>query len=159
MIKFIRINFKGDYMSKNKYMLFLLFLLFLLPIYGCSKHTATELDYKEMVNKFINVDINDINKLQENGEEFYLYTGRETCPHCKIFVPKLYEAIKERKVDIYYLDSENTDIDIALKQFRNSYSINTVPDFRLFSGDSIVDILDVNDETQKDEIFDFLDKN
>lgn len=47
-------------------------------------------------------------------------------------VPVLNKVIKEGNIEMFYLDSENTDEDKVLSEFRKEYEIKTVPSIIYF---------------------------
>ena len=54
-----------------------------------------------------------------------MYVGRESCPFCNAFAPKLKQAAKEAKVSVYYIDTENkTD---ELYNFAEQYKVDSIP--------------------------------
>ena len=55
----------------------------------------------------------------------FLYIGRESCPFCKKFVPKLKEAAKNAKVTVYYIDTEIKSDE--LYDFAENYQIDSIP--------------------------------
>ncbi|MER0124033.1 hypothetical protein ABPH35_10480 [Streptococcus sp. ZJ93] len=46
-------------------------------------------DYRTSVVNFERVATEEVEDLQSKNKSFILYTGRKTCPYCRIFVPKL----------------------------------------------------------------------
>lgn len=84
-------------------------------------------DYKKQVGSFIKVKAQDIEQLIESDENIILYIGRETCPACRDFVPILYDYSNNNDINVYYLDSTETDKDKELKKFRDDNNIMYVP--------------------------------
>lgn len=89
--------------------------------------------YANAVDAFIEIDTQSVREKIANGERFYLYIGRSTCQWCRKLAPSLQYASSKREVDIYYLDSTDTQTDNDLSSFRKEYAIETVPDVILFS--------------------------
>lgn len=89
--------------------------------------------YANAVDAFIEIDTQSVREKIANGERFYLYIGRSTCQWCRKLAPSLQYASSKREVDIYYLDSTDTQTDSDLSSFRKEYAIETVPDVILFS--------------------------
>lgn len=89
--------------------------------------------YANAVDAFIEIDTQSVREKIANGERFYLYIGRPTCQWCRKLAPSLQYASSKREVDIYYLDSTDTQTDSDLSSFRKEYAIKTVPDVILFS--------------------------
>lgn len=113
-------------------------------------------DYQEFVNHFIKVGVDDIYELQKDNKKFFLYTGRESCPYCKLFVSKLAEA--SINIEIYYLDSIDSydNSTQELKDFRDKFLIETVPSLIYFHGDEVVKRLEILLELDSNDIADFL---
>lgn len=84
-------------------------------------------DYKKQVGSFIKVKAQDIEQLIYSDENIILYIGRETCPACRDFVPILYDYSNNNDINVYYLDSTETDKDKELKKFRDDNNIMYVP--------------------------------
>lgn len=65
-------------------------------------------------NPFVEVNVDDVIKMIENKETFYLYIGDEMCPWCRSIIEKAIEVAKQANVDtIYYLqiwDDEHNEI-------------------------------------------------
>jgi len=103
-------------------------------------------DYKTVVKNFSLVTVARLRLKIKNGDSFFLFTGRSTCPWCRKFVPVLNEIAKEEKITIFYLDSENTAKDAKLKAFRDEYGIPYVPSLTYFDGNGYDHIqLETND--------------
>lgn len=130
----------------------LLVVVSLTTLSGC--YTQKPETYEEFTDTFISVDAEEISNKED---QFILYTGRETCPYCQVFVPKLYEASKNSKNDIYYLDVEDSDLEII--SILEKYNIQYVPDLTIIYKDSIVDKLETNSEDiTSEEILQFIDQ-
>lgn len=99
-------------------------------------------NYKDTVADFTKITVPEITEKINNGDAFYLFAGKDTCPYCHEFSPKLREAtsifeesstnsIVESK--IYYLDLTNASNQETL-DFASKYNIDTVPAFQYFEG-------------------------
>lgn len=113
-------------------------------------------DYKNSVINFERVTVDQVENLQSENKSFVLYTGRKTCPHCRIFVPKLKIASEQSEMKIYYLDSEDYKTNQKLINFRNKYEILSVPSLINFNGKLKVSELDIDDEIKVETIQQFL---
>lgn len=127
---------EGDKLMKKKFCLCLLITILLLLFLSFFKFNtylnAVKLNneiekYNNYISNFVKLDVKDIYSKISNNEVFLLYTGRDTCPWCRKLAPILYEFSLKEKINIYYLDSKNTDKDFELKYFRESYDIEFVP--------------------------------
>lgn len=83
--------------------------------------------YKKSTKKFKSVSMNQVTNLMEEGDDFILYIGRESCPACRDFVNKLSELAEKDNLDILYLDSTDTENRKDIKTFRDEYDIIYVP--------------------------------
>lgn len=155
--------------QKNK----LILLIALLFLTGCSafkddsdlnktKELSSEQaledknNYKDYISDFKKMKTAEVVNLQNEGSSFFLYTGRETCPHCRIFVPKLHAAVTDHTSDItiYYLNSDDHE-DVDQEKFKDKYQIYTVPDLSYFNGKNLEKSLDTYDDMSVEEIESF----
>ena len=112
-------------MRKHK-KIFILTVLIVLVVFVFILITNRS-DYKRQVGSFIKVKAQDIEQLIDSDENIVLYIGRETCPACRDFVPILYDYSNSNGINVYYLDSTETDKDKELKKFRDDNNIMYVP--------------------------------
>lgn len=121
-----------------------------------SNLTGPQEEYKNMVKSFDSVTTQS---LSDNSENYFLYTGRITCPHCLIFVPKLYKVgllSINNDIIIKHLNSENGE-DTGLEEFREKNDIQYVPNFSYFEDGELVETMNVSDDTTIEEINQFID--
>ena len=66
-------------------------------------------EYVQATNHFVQLDNSTIqNDMNAQKKQIrFVYVGRETCPYCREFAPKLKEAAKSINARIYYIDTEN----------------------------------------------------
>ena len=88
-------------MKKMKQILVFALLLSLM-ITACGKK---ELSYQEIVDSFPPVSAKEIKTKQEEGQEFFVYLGREDCPYCVEFVPVFKEIADKQKYTVHTLDT------------------------------------------------------
>lgn len=118
-------------------------------------------EYESYTEYFDKVTSDELYTYENEEETFFLYTGRKTCPHCQIFVPKLYEAyLPVRKnidndISITYLDSEGLN-DKNLESYREKNNIKYVPNFSYFKNGKLIATLEIYDNISVDEITDFM---
>jgi len=104
-------------------------------------------DYNDNIKDFIKVDVKTIEDKIKNNESFLLYTGRGTCPWCIKLAPILNEISSENDILVYYLDSENTETDFELKNFRELFKIKYVPSIDYFNNNNHSNVgFDITDE-------------
>jgi len=97
---------------------------------------------------FTTLDVNDVLKKIDEKDSFLLYTGRVTCEWCRKLVPTLADIVQTHQIEVFYLDSEDSQINDELKQFRETYAIPTVPSIIRFSEDGYYHI-EHNVETEE----------
>lgn len=110
--------------------------------------------YTNSVEKFEEITVSGINTLKDDHDMF-LYVGRETCPYCYEFAPKLAEAIQGSDTKIYYLDTESGDKNLS--EFAENYEVNSVPTFVYLKDGFVVDKMDISNYTTSDDIRMFID--
>ena len=93
----------------SKKVLILLLLLIIIVTFTAYLTTQPQTDYQIAVNRFQKISIEAVEQKIQHQESFYLYTGREGCPYCQKFAPKLAKAVDKTKRTVYYLDSEHID--------------------------------------------------
>lgn len=124
----------------------------LITLSGCYNRKLET--YEEFTDTFVSIDAQEISNKED---QFILYTGRETCPYCQVFVPKLYEASRNIKNDIYYLDIEDSDLEII--SILEKYNIQYVPDLTIIDNDSVVNKLEIDsEEITSQEILHFINQ-
>lgn len=117
--------------------------------------TGTEANkYTRSVENFEQVTVSGINTLKED-HDMWLYIGRETCPYCYEFAPKLADAIENSNTRVYYLDTESEDE--QLQEFADNYEINSVPTFVYLKDGSITARMEIAKETTSKDIKTFID--
>ncbi len=61
-------------------------------------------------NKYLKkIDYKEYHKMLDNKESFVLEIMRTNCSACQNFKPKLEEVVKEYKVKVYYIDTDDLD--------------------------------------------------
>lgn len=66
----------------------------------------------------------DVQDKLDNDETFILYIGRDTCPYCQQYVPKLQEAAENKSItQIFHVDT----IDPSNSDFVDDENINYTP--------------------------------
>ncbi|HEM3587743.1 TPA: thioredoxin [Streptococcus suis] len=120
-----------------------------------SAAAPNESDYVKAVKNYQAISIDEVEQKVQDEEEFILYIGRETCPYCRDFVPKLTEAVERSHATIYYLDSES-DPNGKIQQFRQSQGLTTVPSLTYYKSGKLSGILRKGSQATLSEIENFL---
>lgn len=112
-------------------------------------------EYEKAVERLEEISLEEIERKLSNDESFFLYTGRESCPYCRKFVPKLSNVASEIDTKIYYLDSE--DMTEGLEEFMMLHEIAFVPSFIYFEDNTNLRINSLDSENiSESEIQDFI---
>lgn len=117
-----------------KYLKFIFLSIFFFILSGCSytNETNSVIEYQEIVENFNEISPNEISNKINNDNTFYLFIGRESCPYCRMFVPKLKQAADQNDIQIEYLNVE--DKQDNLESFAKKYNLQYVPELRFFNG-------------------------
>ncbi len=114
--------------------------------------------YDKAAAGFIGICAAEAEAKEGAGEDFYLYIGRPTCRWCRRLLPSMAQVFADRGVDLYYLDSTNTDADEALAAFRDRHGVKTVPTVFHFTGAGTPLRLEVDLELDEDDLKAALDR-
>lgn len=99
----------------KKILLMATLLLCVIGLTGCSKYTTyTELSFDELQNKL------------NNKDSFVLVIGSNTCSACAMYKETMEEVIKDKQVEIFYLDNDKLNEEQYLK-IKSKYIIEGTP--------------------------------
>ncbi|HAP15513.1 MAG TPA: hypothetical protein DCR07_05330 [Lactococcus sp.] len=114
--------------------------------------------YSYAVSTFDEVTVEEVENKIERNDKFLLYVGRETCEWCRKIAPVLSQVSQKKDIDIYYLDSADTESDLTLKTFREVYGIETVPVVIDFSSNGKYHFLEYDLMKSRKDLVDTLSK-
>ena len=118
-------------------------------IYRTSEYVRTTGHFIQLDNSTIQNDMNTQKK-----QIRFVYVGRETCPYCREFAPKLKEAAKSINAIIYYIDTENkTD---ELVKFAEQYHIDSIPTLLVFKNGELQETLSNSSDISLNDLKEFL---
>jgi len=83
--------------------------------------------YREATENFTPVTIKEAQAKQEDGDEFYLYIGDETCEYCVDFVMEFSPVIEKHDLEVIYLDYYANADDKELDSFIDEHGLETIP--------------------------------
>ena len=167
------LKYKGLYMKKN-FITTVLLVLSMVLLTACSISTKTNNDLKDVPSQTVyhekleniknleKITLVDVIEKLNSGDNFVILFARPTCPYCRIFAPKLYDAVSSLENDnthikIYYVntDEENTE---TFKDFAYINKIKTVPNLSYFAKGIKVDSLEKGSQSTVQEIINFLNQ-
>ena len=141
---------KFSTLTKNIIAVCLMILLIAPPLF-ISKNNSwiyRTTEYVQTTRHFVELD-NE--RIQENMKDLkrqlrFVYVGRETCPYCREFAPKLKQAAGSINATIYYIDTENKTEELA--KFAEQYQIDSIPTLLVFKDgqlqESLTNSSDIN---------------
>ena len=153
-----RLSDKFSTLTKNIIGVCLMILLIAPPLF-ISKNNAwiyRTTEYVQTTRHFVELDNT---RIQENMKDLkrqirFVYVGRETCPYCREFAPKLKEASRSINARIYYIDTENkTD---ELSKFAEQYHIDSIPTLLVFKDGQLQDTLTNSSDISLNALKEFL---
>jgi len=145
-----------DAMNSKK-VLILLLLLIIIVTFTAYLTTQPQTDYQIAVNRFQKISIEAVEQKIQHQESFYLYTGREGCPYCQKFAPKLAKAVDKTKRTVYYLDSEHIDKS-SWNNFKKIVGFKTISNLTYFTNGTVYDILPKASQASVEVIESFIRK-
>lgn len=110
--------------------------------------------YTNAIGNFTEIDTSRANEMIDSNEEFFIFIGRPTCEWCRKVAPSLQEAASSIGVEVFYLDSTDSESDELLADFRARYEVETVPAVLHFrhEGDYVTLDVDVTSDTLRDDL-------
>lgn len=115
------------------------------------------IDYQIAVNILQKISLAAVEQKIQRQESFYLYTGRESCPYCQEFAPKLAKAVDKTKTTVYYLDSEHIDKS-SWNSFKTNVGFKIIPNLTYFTNATAYDRLPKASQASVEVIESFIRK-
>ena len=146
-----------DVMNSKKNLILLLLLLIVITTFTACLTTKPQTNYQTTVNKLQKISLEKVEQKIHHQESFYLYTGRESCPYCQEFAPKLAKAVDKTKITVYYLDSEHID-KTSWNNFKTTVGFKTIPNLTYFTNGTVYDTLPKASQASVEVIESFIRK-
>ncbi|CEV67096.1 Thiol-disulfide isomerase and thioredoxin [Streptococcus pneumoniae] len=144
-------------MNSKKVLILLSLLLIIIVTFTAYLTALSQTDYQIAVNRLQKISIEAVEQKIQHQESFYLYTGRESCPYCQEFAPKLAKAVDKTETTVYYLDSENID-KTSWNNFKTTVGFKTIPNLTYFTNGTVYDILPKASQASVEVIESFIRK-
>ena len=149
---------KFSTLAKNIIAVCLMILLIAPPLF-ISKNNSwiyRTSEYVQATNHFVQLDNSTIqNDMNAQKKQIrFVYVGRESCPYCREFAPKLKQASRTTNARIYYIDTENkTD---ELTKFVEQYHIDSIPTLLVFKDGQLQETLSNSSDISLNDLKEFL---
>lgn len=144
-------------MNRKKVLILLSLLLIIIGTFTAYLTTLAQTDYQIAVNRLQMISLETVEQKIQHQESIYLYTGRESCPYCQEFVPKLAEAVDKTRTTVYYLDSEHID-KTSWNNFKTTVGFKTIPNLTYFTNGTVYDRLSNTSQASVEVIESFVSK-
>ena len=112
-------------------------------------------EYVQATNHFVQLDNSTIqNDMNAQKKQIrFVYVGRETCPYCREFAPKLRKAARSINATIYYIDTENKTDELA--KFAEQYHIDSIPTLLVFKDGQLQETLSNSSDISLNDLKEF----
>ena len=148
---------KFSTLTKNIIAVCLMILLIAPPLF-ISKNNSwiyRTTEYVQATRHFVELDNT---RIQENMKDLkrqlrFVYVGRETCPYCREFAPKLRKAARSINATIYYIDTENKTDELA--KFAEQYHIDSIPTLLVFKDGQLQETLTNSSDISLNDLKEF----
>ena len=118
-------------------------------IYRTTEYVQATRHFIELDNSRIQEDMKDLKRQLR-----FVYIGRESCPYCREFAPKLRKAARSINATIYYIDTENKTDELA--KFAEQYHIDSIPTLLVFKDGQLQDTLTNSSDISLNDLKEFL---
>ena len=117
-------------------------------VYRSSEYVQATRHFVQLDNSTIQNDMNTQKK-----QIHFVYVGRETCPYCREFAPKLRKAARSINATIYYIDTENKTDELA--KFAEQYHIDSIPTLLVFKDGQLQETLSNSSDISLNDLKEF----
>ena len=112
-------------------------------------------EYVQATRHFVQLDNATIqNEMDTQKKQIrFVYVGRETCPYCREFAPKLRKAARSINATIYYIDTENKTNELV--KFAEQYHIDSIPTLLVFKDGQLQESLSNSSDISLNDLKEF----
>ena len=146
-----------DVMNSKKVLTLLSLLLITIVTFTAYLTTLPQTEYQIAIKRLQKISLEAVEQKIQHKESFYLYTGRESCPYCQEFAPKLAKAVDKTETTVYYLDSEHID-KTSWNNFKTTVGFKTIPNLTYFTNGTVYDILPKASQANVEVITQFIEE-
>ena len=149
---------KFSTLAKNIIAICLMILLIAPPLFIFKNNSwiYRTSEYVQATSHFVQLDNSTIqNEMDTQKKQIrFVYVGRETCPYCREFAPKLRKAARSINATIYYIDTENKTDELA--KFAEQYHIDSIPTLLVFKDGQLQETLSNSSDISLNDLKEFL---
>ena len=112
-------------------------------------------EYVQATRHFVQLENSTIqNEMDTQKRQIrFVYVGRESCPYCREFAPKLRKAARSINATIYYIDTENKTDELA--KFAEQYHIDSIPTLLVFKDGQLQETLSNSSDINLNDLKEF----
>ena len=112
-------------------------------------------EYVQATRHFVQLDNSTLqNEMDTQKKQIrFVYVGRETCPYCREFAPKLRKAARSINATVYYIDTENKTDELA--KFAEQYHIDSIPTLLVFKDGQLQETLTNSSDISLNDLKEF----
>ena len=112
-------------------------------------------EYVQATRHFVQLDNSTIqNEMDTQKKQIrFVYVGRETCPYCRKFAPKLRKAARSINATIYYIDTENKTNELT--KFAEQHHIDSIPTLLVFKDGQLQETLSNSSDISLNDLKEF----
>ena len=144
-------------MNSKKVLTLLSLLLIIIVTFTAYLTTLPQTEYQIAIKRLQKISLEAVEQKIQHKESFYLYTGRESCPYCQEFAPKLAKAVDKTETTVYYLDSEHID-KTSWNNLKTTIGFKTIPNLTYFTNGTVYDILPKASQANVEVITQFIEE-
>ncbi len=109
---------------------------------------ATEL-YYYAISDFTEIDTATVNNKINNEDTFFLFMGKASCKWSVKLAPIISDIFQGEEIEVFYLDSEDTETNKELQELREFVNVETVPAILYF--DNAGGVFNINHDIREKE--------
>ena len=160
---FIKDYFFKPWSPRKRFIVSFIALFFMMSIVNPRVYVSNDKtlvyrssEYMQATRHFVELDNS---RIQEDMKELkrqlhFVYVGRETCPYCREFAPKLKQTAGSINATIYYINTENKTEELA--KFAEQYHIDSIPTLLIFKDGQLQETLSNSSDISLNDLKEFL---
>ena len=161
-VLFLKVYFFKPWSPRKRFIVSFIALFFMMSIVNPRVYVSNDnslvyrsSEYVQATRHFVQLDNSTIqNEMDTQKKQIrFVYVGRETCPYCREFAPKLRKAARSINARVYYIDTENKTDELA--KFAEQYHIDSIPTLLVFKDGQLQDTLSNSSDISLNDLKEF----